>query len=847
MPNATAQQWLRDFYSQNPTINERPLNFYEIQKAFETYEKNNLNLEKYIDDEIDSEENGNKFPGWMQFKRWENFMEARVYPSGDISLPSRNWEFFKSYLNSNYADKKFRFGWNTKSLTFTGNWSLLGPLSTPSGNNGVGRINFVRFDPSNTNTIYVCAPTGGLWKSTDGGATWNTYTDSLPVIGCSDLLIDPTNTNIMYLATGDYDGSSANTIGVLKSSDGGITWDTTGFTYPVSQGMRISKMVMNPYNSNTILMSTKYGIWKTTDGATTWTQTAVLGNCSGIIYHPLDTSVVYAVSQSLVSNTCFFKSVDGGQTFTYITSGLPASTDPDRLAIGVSPDNPSYVYVLASSYASCSGGNAALFRSTDEGDNFTFQSCLPDNVGNQGWYDLAIAVNPFDANDVYAGGIHQNRSVDGGLTWAPVTASHADVHSIEFLPGSSTTIFSCNDGGIFKSTDNGASWLHLDQGMAISQLYRMGASESNPGLNLAGLQDNGTNRLSASNWNLVYGGDGMECIIDYTDTSIMYVSIQYGRILKSVNGGASWTGIVNSYQSGVNSQGSWLTPYVMHPTDHNTLLVGKQQIYRSADAGAAWTQVGSISGFTRAIAYAPSNPDYIYVGTSSNFYTSIDGNNFTDRTGTLPVNLARINYIAVSNTDPNKVWVTFSGYSVGNKVFASVDAGVTWTNYSAGLPNLPVNCIVYQNGSVDGLYVGTDVGVYFIDNTQPSWQPFFTGLPYVIVDELEIVYNIGKIRAATYGRGLWESDLAVSLSTEVTNFAAGDSFTIIPNPSSGRFKISLGNLQLKKINVYDSSGKIIFESENKNAEIDLSSQKSGSYIVEVRTSNKTLTKKVIIQ
>jgi photosystem II stability/assembly factor-like uncharacterized protein len=852
-----AQPWLQSLYLQNPNLkeNEERFNFYEIQKAFHLYEKEYSAIKKNNSDYESEDENESDIPGLMQYKRWEYYMESRVYPSGDISLPSGNREYFKNYLNSNYFLKKSGNGNNADALPFAGNWTSIGPFTNPAGNSGVGRIDFVRFNPADNNIIYVGAPSGGLWKSTDGGATWSTNTDSLPVIGCSDLIIDPTNTNTMYLATGDYDNGSNYSIGVLKSTDGGATWDTTGLNWSVTLRRRISKLIMNPLNSNSLIAATKAGIFKTTDAGATWTLT-IAANFTDVAYNPQDTAVVYCTVQSMVASTKFFKSIDGGLTFTNIISGLPAPTAVNRFQIGVSPASPSSVYVVASGCSGCPSGFNGLYLSTDTGNNFTLQSSTPDIIGNQGWYDLAIAVNPYNVNDVYVGGQPQYHSTDGGVTWSLINAGiHSDVHAITFLPGDSTTLFSCNDGGIYRSTDNGASFVSLNNGLAISQMYRLGTSATDTGLNLAGYQDEGTNRLSSGNWSRVFGADGMECIIDYSNSNTLYFEMQNGGIFRSYDGGATYTSIVNTYFSGVNAPGPWVTPYIMHPTDTNTLLVGKSQVYRSTDQGASWAQVGSVSAPSGIIAlcYAPSNPNYIYAASQTNFYVSVDGNTFTDRTGTLPIGLGYITYVAASNTDQNKVWVTFSGYSDTVKVYASADAGVTWTNYSDGLPNLPVSCIVYQNNTNDALYIGTDIGVYYRDNTMSSWQAFFDGLPNVVIGELEIQYNAGKLRAATYGRGMWESDLYNS-TTGINAPVENSGLKIYPDPNNGNFEIKLtGNKgEPIKMEVYNDVAKKIFSSTDRNEgnvfvrNINLDIEASGIYYVRVYTKSNSYGSKVVM-
>ena len=212
-----------------------------------------------------------------------------------------------------------------------------------------------------------------------------------------------------------------------------------------------------------------------------------------------------------------------------------------------------------------------------------------------------------------------------------------------------------------------------------------------------------------------------------------------------------------------------MTPYIQHPTDPGTLLVGKSQIYRTTDAGNTWGQVGITgtgSSGHNALAYAPSDPNYIYACKSNAFFVSTDGSTFTNRTAGLSTS-ASLEYIAVSNTDPEKVWVCYSGFNNNTKVYFSSDAGLTWSNYSTGLPNIPTNCITYENDSDDALYLGTDLGVYYRDNSTGTWIPFNGGLPNTIVNELEIHYATGKIRAGTYGRGLWESDLYSSIQNDI--------------------------------------------------------------------------------
>jgi photosystem II stability/assembly factor-like uncharacterized protein len=388
-------------------------------------------------------------------------------------------------------------------------------------------------------------------------------------------------------------------------------------------------------------------------------------------------------------------------------------------------------------------------------------------TGGQAWYDLSIAVSPSNANEVYVGGINIWKSTNGGSTWTlnaywyyPEPAYpyvHADIHSLDFF---GSTLWAGSDGGIFKTTNGGSTWTDLSAGLQTTQFYRIGGYPARHDLVYGGSQDNGTNRYDAGSWTHVLGADGMECLVDYSNANIVYACIQNGGLRKSTNGGNNFSSIVNN----ISEAGAWVTPYVIHPTTPQTLFAGFVNVWKTVNSGSSWSTISSFSGSNlRSLAIAQSNSNYLYAATYTTIYkTTNGGTSWTNISTGLPTGSAAITYIAVSNTDPNKVWVTFSGYSSGNKVFASTDGGNSWTNYSGTLPNLPANCIVYETGSSnDAVYVGTDVGVYYRNSTLSDWQPFNTGLPNVIVDEMEIHAGTKKVRAGTYGRGLWESPLQV--------------------------------------------------------------------------------------
>ncbi len=762
---ASSQPWMESLTA------DQQQNFYSIQKSFENYWKGK-----------DTKEKGK---GWKQFKRWEWFWRQRVYPSGNFPDPM---QLYNEYLKT--APRRGR-----APEALGGDWTSMGPSQSPGGYAGLGRINCVRTDPNNPNILWAGSPSGGLWKSTDSGATWSTNTDELPSIGVTDIVIDPANSNSMFMATGDGDAGDTYSVGVLKSGDGGATWNATGLNWTTSQVRRISRLLMYPGNPN-ILIAAGSGIWKTTDGGTTWSQKAT-GTFRDMEFKPGDPTVMYASS----SGGQVRKSTNSGDAWSLLSNGIP--TSGGRVALGVSPANPATVYAL---YASSSNsGFAGLYRSTDSGTSWTLMSSSPNilgwaldgsDVGGQGWYDLAVAVSPFNADELYTGGVDNWKSTDGGATWTIISMwyggtfaaeVHADQHDLWFIPGTNT-LYVGNDGGVYKTVDGGSTWTWLGNGLKTTQFYRLGLSATDPARLIAGAQDNGTKLLTSGGWDDVIGGDGMEGIVDYTNANIMYGSLYYGNILKSVNGGSNFSSITGS----ITESGGWITPYVMHPTNHSTLFAGYVNVWKTTDAGSSWSPISTFgSGNLDIVEVAPSNPQIIYAGQNATLRRTTDGG-ATWNLLTTPAGAGSITALAIKPTNPDSIWVTSSGYSAGNKVFQSTNGGAAWTNISGSLPNVPANTVVYERLSLQRLYVGTDIGVYYRDQDMPDWQDFNTGLPNVIISELEIQYGTKKIRAATYGRGIWESPLVPSTAAQLT--CSPDSLlAAVAEGDSTSLTITIGN------------------------------------------------------
>ena len=774
---------------------EQSFTFYEIQKSFNDYwDPYNVKGGYYFE----SGEN-KKAPGWKLFKRWEWYWEQRVnIETGDFPNTTSDIEYEKSMSTLN------------KVTALNENWVNLGTSSSAGGYAGIGRINCVAFHPSDANTFWVGSPSGGIWKTTNGGSSWTILNNNETVLGVSDIAIasDYATSNTIYIATGDRDGGSIwslgggqgadnVSVGVYKSTDGGANWSATGLTFTKSTGVRMYRLLIDPTDNTILLASTSNGIYKTTNSGTSWSQKDV-NRWIDMEFKPGDHNTVYGSSYGY-NPGYLAKSTNNGESWGYLSIGANGY----RNEIAVTPNNSSVVYLLA---CNNSGGLLGVYKSTNSGTSIsqvntnTSQNMLgyySDGSGGttgQGTYDLCIAASPSDVNTVFIGGVNTWKSTDGGVTWmisnmwtsyfvynksgAPV--AHADKHALAFQ--NSSTLFEGNDGGIYKTTNGGTNWTDLSNGLVISQLYRIGVSQTSANTVLTGLQDNGSKLFNDGSWSDVKGGDGMECIVDYSDVNYMYATYVRGQISRSTNGGLSFPTDISANIPGGQPTGAWVTPYIMDPTNSSTLYAGYDKIWKTTDRGNNWTsasQTLSSSTKLRSLAIAPSNTNVLYTADLTNMWKTTNGGATNWSSVTLPASSNSLTYIAVHDTDPNTVWITFGGYSAGAKVYESTNGGSSWNNISTSLPNLPVMCIV-QNKSVTDrnvLFVGTDLGVYVKDGTN-NWAAYNTGLPNVVVTELDIYYSGGgtdKLRAGTFGRGLWETEINAPLPVELSSFIAKSS------------------------------------------------------------------------
>lgn len=747
---------------QDPSIN-----FFDVQRAFNQYWEGRPIT---------------KSCGFKPFKRWE----YRMYQSGINADGSRrpadlNLKEYQRYMNA-----------HPQARSENGDWVNLGPFELPDGKNykGLGRLNSIAFDPIDPQIIWVGSPSGGLWKTTQGGNNWTSTTDDLPTLGVSSILIDPTDPDMMYIGTGDRDAGDADGVGVMRSTDGGNTWEL----WNNGMGNRVvGKMIMHPTNHLYILAATSAGIFRTVDGGQNW-LTSFPGNFKDVVFKTDDPNIVYATSSGL-----FYRSTNMGQNFSMITNGIQSGS---RGAIAVTPADPDIVYFIQTNSNNEFQG---LFRSEDAGLSFSLRSNSPNIMGwdcaggsgGQAWYDLDIAADPQDADVIYAGGVNCFKSTNGGSSWfisshwwgdCSVPAVHADLHVMEYNP-LNDRLYTGNDGGIYYTDNGGSSWNLITNGLPIGQVYKIGVSATNPNKVINGYQDNGTSTYMGSYWAFTRGGDGMECAIDTKNDAYSYATVYYGSITRNLNNGYDAT-VAENGSYGINEDGAWVTPFILDKENPDIMFVGYKNVWRCANVKAPanqlqWIRISqNLSGSDdnmRVLEQSQANPNILFAARYDNrlFLTenALDASpSWQDLSGHLPEN-AGINDVKCNPFNSDILYM-----AQNTRIYRSEDLGQTWENISGSLPGTAYTSIAYYNNSNNGLYVSSNLGVYYKDDFMDDWVMFSSGLPVdASVQEIEIYYDPANpandlIRAGTYGRGMWESDMYHT--TPVCDFKASEN--IIP-------------------------------------------------------------------
>lgn len=778
--------------------------------------------------------------GYKQFKRWEYHALRMMNDEG--YLPSQqywldNLNTYNAYLNETAGTRQL----------LNDNWVELGPTSidpTSSWSPGVGRMTGIAVDRTNTDHIITGGFTGGIWRTLDGGQNWTPLSDNFINLEVHSVTIAPNDSDTYFFGSG---------LGQLyKSEDAGATWAQIGTagTGP------LNKILINPDDPNLMFATNQSsGIYTSTDGGENWTLVAD-DRGYDVEFQPGSTSVVYA------SGRFFYKSTDGGATFTQID--IDGVTDNARSMLAVSENNPDIIYLLHAL-----NSFAGIFKSEDAGEtwielnhtgrNYMNASSSGTGTGGQAPRDMDIVVHPDNPDQVHIAGVNEWRSMDGGVSFS-LNASwflpdaigenigymHADVDYLEFVDGK---LYAATDGGVFVAnnpTDNVSFNYYEDitTGLGTQQFYKIAASQSQQAVVSGGTQDNGTTAFREATNDFVgwLGADGGGTGIDIDNPSRIYGTTQFGDVWRSFNAGN--TGVFTGQTAG---DGPFVTPLEADKIDANTAYSVTDRVWRTTNFAGSWqaiSQVFSSGNLLRDVQVSASNNQVLYASRAGFMYKTIDGGATAWEILTNPGGV--VNNIAIHPRDPNLVAVAVQG---GRRVRITRDGGNTWEDYNTGLPNFAALTVIWDDNNKEGLYLGMNYGIYYIDNTMDEWIPYNNGLPNVIVSDLDINNVTNTLYAGTFGRGLWASPLVEDGPLSVEGFLNDDSVKLFPNPAQTAVNISLPAATEADIRIFNIQGALVKYEKDVQISgihtIDINSLQAGTYFVRLNSELGTITKKLI--
>ncbi len=814
---SVAQEW-KGF------IQKSEIPYHKVVNSFQSDEEKKRESKKEI---IANEEDDDS-----RFYRWQYMMRLR---GADLE----QFDAQKLVLEYNKFSKTQP---NSRSKA-TQTWKSIGPFTNLNTYNGLGRVDCIAFHPTNSKLFYIGTPTGGLWKTIDGGITWISLSDSWDFMGVADIAVNQQNPDIIYVATGDRNTANTPSIGILKSVNGGQTWQNLGIS---NANNRAYQIIIDPSNADRILLACADGLRISNDAGNTWTngvypKQSPTDQIWEICFKPNNPKTVYAVT-----STQFLVSTDGGNTFTVANESFNqqlTKKQVGRLTITVTPSAPENIYIVASSINGAYGG---YFISQNGGSSFTMPlevdkalisgDVTVDIQGNpvkqtlinhfgQGLLNLSIAVSPKNPNLVYIGSnsvIQTSIKADTAIlsntdynhkATVPLFL-HVDTHALAFQPGTNN-LFSGNDGGIYQRTDTQSDWgwKSLGTNLAITQVYHLNASPVDASQLTVGNQDNGFFDYKNGVWSNLIAGDGMYAVFDPVNADYFLMSARCLNIDRKPAKGL----VTSVAPRDIKENRSWETPFFLYEPSH-TLYLGFQNIWKSTNRGDTWQKVTDIKNNVYGLFEFKISPldstqwlasyyDEIWtVDIKGNLKTPLKNFKSSDGGKTWEQFGSNMGHFTFHPTNPNRLWA-----NIGSKVYQSDDKAKTWKDITLNFPDIKITTMVSQKGTNNGLWIGALRGVYYKDDDMKEWVLYNKDLPNVEITDLAIDILSNKITASTYGRGVWSVDLlksvggklsslkisknilckdsAIDLSFNADDFPQGTSFKVQLSGSDGSFTL----------------------------------------------------------
>lgn len=799
-----------------------------------------------------------------------------LYPN-DLWLDQRSHQGHfdsKEYIKQMEEVKRF----NQKPLAKSAasdldeTWTSEGP-----GNIG-GRFNALVKSPTDDNVIYAGAANGGIFKTTDGGSTWNPIFDDQAYLAIGALAVDPNDANTIFAGTGDrnFGGGSHLGNGIYKSTDAGTTWTQSGLI----DASIVTDILIDPANSQRVYAATlgnvfttnnHRGVYRSMDGGNSWDNVFFISDSCGaldLMMDPNNADVVYVATQNRIRTETrsivtgpdagIYKTTDGGTSWNELTTGLPTG-EQARIGLAMSPTDANTIYAC---YTDTSLDVLDVYKSINAGSSWTpmnvHDAGVPDNVqGNFGWYFGEIYQNPYNSSQLFIPGVDMYTTVDDGDSWYANVPPwytyevHADKHAILFFD--SLTYIIATDGGLYKTYDNGITWEDIEN-IPVTQFYHIDVDPLNEGMYGGGAQDNGSMQGNASfynEWQRLYGGDGFRVTFLENDEEGEYFETQRGGLRYVAPG----DNIDLKPEFEDPDRVNWDMPYYINE-EEELLFSGTSKIHLMEAAPYGFyeeisgdlTRVGlgsyqgEISRHTiTEIDQPKTDENTLFVGTSDGLVWrgENDGSNWnwTNITGILPERY--VTAIRVSPNNNETIYVGLSGYKFNEQasyLYRSTDNGNTWVDISSNLPNIVVNdVLILENVSDDVLFAALDGGVYYTENGGTSWDLVGNNLPLVTVSELDVDIENEKLIAGTYSRSMYSYDIAwvfdnvVEPPVGLNEF--DKSFECYPNPVQDI--LHFNNEGLSQFNLYNVHGQLVFSQAvtPNQTQIDLSKLHRGTYFM----------------
>ncbi len=783
--------------------------------------------------------------GWKPFNRLRWFHTQRM-SDGELAPFGARWE-------ASQVRQARQAG-----VTARTNWFSLGPA------NFSGRILSLEFDPTDANILYAGAAGGGVWKSTDNGVSWAPMSDEIMSLAVGGIAVDPLDPNIVVIGTGEgtFNIDRVTGVGILRSTDGGATWNTTSLSYPQSPygsgGHGFHVIEANPL-TGTMLAGATDGLWRSSDSGATWTQVRVGDDHYDVVWRPGDANVCYAAKGSGASGNSVKKSTDDGLTFATAGTGQANPFSVGKTKMAVSANQPDWVYAVyilkVAPYTTL-----GVYRTTDNGGTWVAQNTTTSIGGGQGWYNLSLAADPNAASTLIAGGVSLFRSVDAGIGFAVVGGNvHVDHHAVAYEPGSDTNVWVGTDGGIWKSTNDGFNWpIERNTGLVTYQFYDICVNNNNSTAYyvMGGTQDNGTDKWSGTTtWANGLGADGMVCNINPVNGTTVYAEIQFGGQRKNTTSG---TGAYSTIMTGITGAALWVAPVAERANPGDNLFTSTGDgIFQTTNGGGNWANVDAVSAVWISVSLA--NGDHVWTVAGGPRFSTNNGASWT-AAAPYGFTTSGATKILAHPTDANSVFVTFGSYAALPKVALSTDLGSSWSDVTGDLPPQPVNAIAVNPSNPTQWYIGTDTGVWTSENGGVNWLPFEAGLPNVVVVDLEIQDNLQKLVAGTHGRGTWEIDIPSPLvGVNVADANLSRNLMLdspFPNPVTDRTLLRYAAKSGAKVTlaVYDVQGRLVndladFESGDgiiRTTPWFTDGAPSGVYFAVLKSGEESISRKIVV-